>query len=85
MVSQVLLTIGTAYGAGNHKTILEAHGTLIPALKYVWIAQMIVLAAIGFGKVGVICFILFVQGTTHPRMGTALKILAELNVSTSQA
>jgi len=72
--------MSTAYGVGNHAIVLGTHSTLTTALKWAWIAQIVLLLAIGLGKAAVVNFLLSVQGPTFPKKRWFLIFLAATNV-----
>ncbi|KAI9928633.1 hypothetical protein MW887_001848 [Aspergillus wentii] len=65
--SNVMLTIGAAYGIGIPRFILTSN-QIYNALLYGWVNQFMALLVIGLGKVTIVAFLLHIQGyQTRPR------------------
>ncbi|KAL9585096.1 MAG: hypothetical protein Q9212_001722 [Teloschistes hypoglaucus] len=60
MVAQIMITVSTLSGLGNHIGLLWVP-QLVKALRWSWIGQIIAVQAIGFGKIAVIAFLLRIQ------------------------
>lgn len=63
---QVLQTIAASYGLGNHVYLLTPP-QLIASLKWVWLGQIVILNAIGFGKLAVCALLLHIQDRTQSK------------------
>lgn len=61
---QVLQTIAASYGLGNHVYLLTP-SELVSSLKWVWLGQIVILNAIGFGKLAVCALLLHIQDRTQ--------------------
>lgn len=70
-MSMVMLTIGAAYGLGQHFSNLDAQQAYL-AVMYGWINLALALVAIGLGKIAIIVFILQIQGYYEPRRSAFL-------------
>ena len=55
-----MVTVSAASGLGNHIELLS-YDQLVKALKWSWMAQIVAVQAIGFGKIAVIAFLLRIQ------------------------
>ena len=66
-----MLTVSCVYGLGNHIELISPPH-LIEALEWSWWGQIIVIQAIGFGKIAVIAFLLRIQDRTQSRKTTIL-------------
>lgn len=91
VTAQVIATLGMAFltvavynGLGNHLQDVVAAGTIIPAIKYQWIADAMISLAIGVGKFSVVAYYTGIQGSTHIWRQRALVLLAATNVSEGQ-
>lgn len=73
------------YGLGNHIAIVEAAGTIVPAIKYQWIADAMISLAIGLGKFAVVSFYMEIQGPVYKWRQRALMALVASNVSTTSS
>lgn len=70
-VAQVLITLSSLYGIGNHVGVLSPND-VVQANKWSWIGQIVALFAIGFGKIAVVALLLRIQGPTHRKKGWIL-------------
>lgn len=63
---QVLQTLAASYGLGNHVHLLTPP-QLVASLKWVWLGQIVILNAIGFGKLAVCALLLHIQDRTQSK------------------
>ncbi|KAL8705631.1 MAG: hypothetical protein Q9201_001268 [Fulgogasparrea decipioides] len=70
LVAQIMITVSVLSGLGNHLGLLYGP-QLVSALQWSWMGQIVVIQAIGFGKIAVIAFLLRIQ-----ERNTKLKKLA---------
>ena len=66
LLGQSMNTVATSSGLGNHLSILT-HPQTVSALKWDWLGQVVILNAIGFGKIAVCAFLLRIQDRTHSK------------------
>lgn len=69
------------YGLGNHVEIVEEAGTIVPAIKFQWVADAMISLAIGIGKFAVVTFYMEIEGKLHKLRQQCLILLAASNVS----
>lgn len=75
------LTVAVHYGLGNHIEIVEEAGTIVPAVKWQWVADAMISLAIGVGKFAVVTFYMEIEGVLHKSRQRCLLLLAASNVS----
>ncbi|KAI4194075.1 MAG: hypothetical protein LQ350_007984 [Teloschistes chrysophthalmus] len=81
MVAQIMITVSTLSGLGNHIGLLWVP-QLVKALRWSWIGQIVAIQAIGFGKIAVIAFLLRIQerNTKLKKLAWFLYFIAVSNV-----
>lgn len=66
MVGQILQTLATRSGLANHMGQLTL-AQFVAAMKWAWLGQIVILNAIGFGKVAICAFLLRIQDRSHSK------------------
>ncbi len=66
LVGQIMQTVAVRYGLCNHIYFLTP-AQIVAATKWTWLGQIVVLNAIGFGKIAIVAFLLRVQDGTHSK------------------
>ncbi|KXL44959.1 hypothetical protein M433DRAFT_67749, partial [Acidomyces richmondensis BFW] len=84
MAAQCCLTVAVRFGIGNHITNLSPLN-ITKAVKWAWVAQLIAIFAIGFGKNAVIALLLRIQGQTHRRGAWFLHFIWASNMAINVA
>ena len=74
-----MLTVSVLSGLGNHLRLLDGP-QLVKSLMWSWIAQIIAIQAIGFGKIAVIAFLLRIQERAQTKQAWLLYFIGFSNV-----
>jgi hypothetical protein len=69
-----LHTVGVAYGLANHVRLLN-YQQITAAMTWTYLGQITILNAIGFGKLAIIAFLLWIQERTNRKKKWFLYIL----------
>ncbi|KAK0513979.1 hypothetical protein JMJ35_003701 [Cladonia borealis] len=74
IIDTAMITVAVSSGLGNHMSLLH-HSQIVNSQMWSWIAQSILIQAVGFGKYAVIAFLLRIQGRAQGKKMTSLTYL----------